>query len=240
MGAGYSRPRIQRVALTHLHFDHIAGLHDLLWAGWIQSWWDEPPPIVGPPGTREFIAGLMQAFSYDIKVRTMGERRREGLVPSVVEEMEEGWTVGNPNWRLSAFRVEHQPVDQAFGFRLDSDDGSIVISGDTRRSENLIRHSRGVDLLLHEVYWAEGMRKAISAATSCGHPGPAQHHRRVPHALGRGGRHCRPMRRAPLGPHSPAHPGWLAGGHSGGCRAAVQGTGDGRRGSPGVHRRQPT
>lgn len=168
MGAGYARPRIERIALTHLHFDHIAGLHDLLWAGGIQSWWEEPPPIVGPPGTREFIAGLMQAFSYDIKVRSIGERRREGLVPRVVEEMEEGWATDTPDWRLSAFRVEHKPVDQAFGFRLDANDGSIAISGDTRRSENLIRHARGADLLLHEVYWAEGMRKAIAAEA---HPG---------------------------------------------------------------------
>jgi ribonuclease Z len=166
--AGYARPKIQRIGLTHLHFDHIAGLHDLLWAGWIQGWWDVPPPIVGPAGTREFIAGLMQAFSYDIKVRTMGERRREDLIPADIDEMEDGWATESGDWRLSAFRVEHHPVDQAFGFRLDSNDGSMVISGDTHRSENLIRHSRGVHLLLHEVYWAEGMRRAIEGATSSG------------------------------------------------------------------------
>jgi ribonuclease Z len=165
MAAGYPRPNLACIALTHLHFDHIAGLHDVLWAGWIQSWWDTPPVIVGPPGTREFIDGLMRAFSYDIKVRTMGERRREGLVPQVVEEVEDGWMTENADWRLSAFRVEHDPVDQAFGVRLDTPDGSLVVSGDTKRSENLIRHAQGVDLLVHEAYARRGMEAQMAATT---------------------------------------------------------------------------
>jgi ribonuclease Z len=165
MAAGYTRPNLECIALTHLHFDHIAGLHDVLWAGWIQSWWDTPPVIVGPPGTRDFINGLMQAFSYDIKVRTLGERRREGLVPQVIEELDDGWATENTDWRLSAFRVEHDPVDQAFGVRLDTSDGSLVISGDTKRSENLIRHAQGVDLLVHEAYARRGMEAQMAGTT---------------------------------------------------------------------------
>jgi ribonuclease Z len=163
MAAGYGRPNLACIALTHLHFDHIAGLHDVLWAGWIQSWWETPPLIVGPPGTREFIDGLMQAFRYDIKVRTMGERRREGLVPQVIEEVEDGWRTEKTDWRLSAFRVEHDPVDQAFGVRLDTADGSLVVSGDTKRSENLIRHAQDVDLLVHEAYARRGMEAQMAA-----------------------------------------------------------------------------
>jgi ribonuclease Z len=55
---------------------------------------------------------------------------------------------------LKAFRVEHEPVDQAFGYRLDADSASVALSGDTRYSENLVRHARNVDLLIHEVYSA--------------------------------------------------------------------------------------
>jgi ribonuclease Z len=105
------------------------------------------------------IDGLMQTFSYDIKVRTMGERRREGLVPGLVQEVEENWQVETSRWRLVAFRVEHEPVDEAFGFRLDSPDGSIVVSGDTKRSENLVKHAQGSDVLVHEVY----SRRALDA-----------------------------------------------------------------------------
>ena len=65
---------------------------------------------------------------------------------------------------MSAFRVEHHPVDEAFGFRLDHGSSSIVISGDTKVSENLIAHSKDADLLVHEVYWSQGLRDAAAAA----------------------------------------------------------------------------
>ncbi len=58
-------------------------------------------------------------------------------------------------------------MDEAFGFRLDADAGSVVISGDTRPSENLVRHAKGADLLVHEVYWRRGalaLRETIADA----------------------------------------------------------------------------
>src|SRR3712207_3399110 len=63
--SGYQRPVLDRIAITHLHSDHITGIADLLWAGWIMRWWDTPPPIAGPPGTAAFITRLLQAFDYD-------------------------------------------------------------------------------------------------------------------------------------------------------------------------------
>src|SRR5918997_1544457 len=74
--AGYRRPAIRRIALTHLHSDHITGLLDLLWAAWIEGWWAEPPPLAGPPGTAHLVAGLVGAMAYDIRVREMGDRYR--------------------------------------------------------------------------------------------------------------------------------------------------------------------
>ncbi len=163
--AGYERPAITRIAITHLHSDHITGLLDLLWTGWIIRWWDEPPPIAGPPGTAGLVRGFMEALSYDIEVRMKGERlRREWLEPAV-EEIDDGWTTEGDGWRLTGFRVAHEPVDQAFGFRLDADRGSVVISGDTSPSENLIRHAHGADLLVHEVYWRRGAEALRAGVT---------------------------------------------------------------------------
>ncbi len=154
--SGQVRPPLRRIAITHLHSDHVTGLPDLLWAGWVMRWWDAPPPIAGPPGTAEMLEHLLAAFSYDIAVRSKGERlRREWLVPDVVE-IDEGWQHEGGGYRLSAFRVNHEPVDEAFGFRLDADGAAVVVSGDTRPSENLIRHAQGADLLVHEVYWGRG------------------------------------------------------------------------------------
>lgn len=164
-GPGSPEKPIRRIALTHLHSDHITGLPDLLWAGWIMRWWEEPPAVAGPPGTRTFVERLLQAFEYDVRVRQQGERlRREWLVPSI-EEIEEGWHEEGDGWRLTGFRVDHAPVDEAFGFRVDADAGSIVISGDTRPSDNLIRYAQGADLLVHEVYWRRGAERTLGAIT---------------------------------------------------------------------------
>jgi ribonuclease Z len=160
--AGYVAPPLKRIAFTHLHSDHITGLPDVLWAGWIRNWWNVPPVISGPPGTAQFVERLISAFEYDIKVRTGYERTVESLIPAV-EEVEEGWAVEGSDWRLKAFRVDHMPVDEAFGFRMDSSDGSVVISGDTCYSENLISHSQDADILVHEAYWARGMREALES-----------------------------------------------------------------------------
>src|SRR5687768_13887144 len=87
--AGYGRRPIKELLITHLHSDHITGVPDLLWAGWVGRWWDKPPAISGPPGTKEFIEYLLKAFSYDIAVRTRtpgGEGlEKEWLIPEVTE-----------------------------------------------------------------------------------------------------------------------------------------------------------
>lgn len=154
---------LRRIALTHLHTDHVTGLPDLLWSGWIFQWWEVPPVVVGPPGTADFLRDLVHAYRYDVRVRSRPGRGPEALVPRV-EEVEEGWQDAGAAWRLTAFRVEHPPVDQAFGFRLDGDNGSVVFSGDTRRSENLVRHAWGADLLVHEVFSRAGLEAQLGGA----------------------------------------------------------------------------
>ena len=165
---GTGGPILRRILFTHLHSDHSTGLADLLWAGWVQHSWDEPPIISGPPGTAHLVEKLIEAYQYDIGVRTFegGGLSRETLVPRV-EEIEEGWQAEGDGWQATAFRVEHEPVDQAFGFRIDDDAASVVVSGDTRSSENLIKHSQDADILVHEVFFAEGFRKrALEAPTA--------------------------------------------------------------------------
>ena len=130
------------------------------------SLWEKPPRLIGPPGTARFVERLMDAFSYDISVRVQTEgHRRESLVPEV-EEVEEGWYESSDGWRLSAFRVDHHPVDQAFGFRFEGDTGTLVISGDTCECENVVHYARGADVLVHEVYSRRGLAAQTDLAPS--------------------------------------------------------------------------
>jgi ribonuclease Z len=160
--AGYQALNVSAIAFTHLHSDHVTGIMDVLWAGWIMRRWHTAPKIYGPPGTKHFIDHLLEAMSYDVSIRVGPVLRPEGLRPEVIE-VEEGWSTAGSDWQLSAFRVEHLPVDQAFGYRIDQDATSIVISGDTKVSENLVKHAEGADILVHEVFREQGMQMATNA-----------------------------------------------------------------------------
>jgi ribonuclease Z len=151
------------IALTHLHSDHVTGILDVLWAGWIQRRWQKAPPVYGPPGTKHFIDHLLEAMAYDIRVRIGPVLTPDALTPEVVE-IEEGWRTENSDWQLSVFRVEHMPVDQAFGFRIDQDASSVVISGDTKASDNLSKHAAGASLLVHEIFLERGLQQMAESA----------------------------------------------------------------------------
>ncbi len=162
--AGLNVNAIGYVLLTHLHSDHVSGLVDLLWAGWVGRWWTVPPVLVGPKGTREFIDRLLYAFEEDIWLRTdEGALTKEGLFPRIVE-IEDGWTQCGDGWKVTGFRVDHFPVENAFGFRFESDGHIVVISGDTRMCENLATYSVEADILVCEVAWEEGMRNVIETS----------------------------------------------------------------------------
>jgi ribonuclease Z len=161
--AGYERLNLGAIAFTHLHSDHVTGILDVLWAGWIQRRWQTAPTIYGPPGTQHFVDHLIEAMTYDIKVRVGPVLREENLRPPVIE-VEEGWNTAGSDWQLSAFRVEHMPVDQAFGFRIDQDGASVVISGDTKASENLTKHAEGASILVHEIFLEQGLQDMAASA----------------------------------------------------------------------------
>ncbi len=160
--SGSNVKAISHILLTHLHSDHVSGLNDFLWAGWVGRWWAGTPPLlIGPPGTTEFMERLLHAFEEDILLRTEeGAVTKSDLMLKIVE-LEDGWSFSNGKWQMVAFAVDHKPVKHAFGFRFDLGDKAVVISGDTRMCDNLIKHAHNADLLVHEVAWEKGMRLSI-------------------------------------------------------------------------------
>jgi ribonuclease Z len=137
-----------RVLITHHHSDHTIDLAHLLISRWIAGQ-NAPFEVWGPAGTERQMDKLLDYLDWDIEVRRshMHERPR----PCVsVTEIDEGRVMEVAGVTVSAFLVEHDPVRPAFGFRFDGGGRSVVISGDTRPAENLMRWSRGVDVLIHE------------------------------------------------------------------------------------------
>jgi ribonuclease BN (tRNA processing enzyme) len=138
--------------ITHLHSDHTLGYADLILTSWIMRR-TTPFVVYGPPGLRRMTRLLLAAYSEDIHVRTYGlEREVAGGYRVNVHEIRRGVIYAREGVRVTAIPVSHGSWKEAYAFRIDTPDRSIVISGDTAPSEALVRASRGVDVLVHEVY----------------------------------------------------------------------------------------
>jgi ribonuclease Z len=142
---------IDAVFLTHLHSDHTVGLPDL-WLTAYARGRAEPIPLFGPEGTVAMARHLEAAYSADVGSRA-GAASAAGLD---AHDIGENVVYQTDELSVTAFVVDHGPMKPAYGFRIDYQGRrSVVLSGDTRYSENLIRNARGVQLLVHEVAAAD-------------------------------------------------------------------------------------
>ena len=146
---------VDHLFLTHLHSDHVVGIPDLWLTGWLTSPFGRRPGpfnVYGPAGTAAMMANLEEAFAWDVATRLEDQKLPEQGVAVAATEIAEGVVYDRDGVTVTAFEVDHGDLIQpAFGFRVDYDDRSVVISGDTRYSENLVRHAQGADLLIHSV-----------------------------------------------------------------------------------------
>jgi ribonuclease Z len=142
---------IQGVFFTHLHSDHVVGFPDLWLTGWLTGQRVGPLLVWGPKGTKKMTANLERAFEFDIKARISDNTGSSQGIVIKATDIKEGVIFESGGVKITAFEVDHGRLKPAFGYRIDYAGRSVVLSGDTRRSENLIRHSNGADLLIHEV-----------------------------------------------------------------------------------------
>jgi len=151
---------VQGVFFTHLNSDHVVGFPDLWLTGWLTPGRNEPLLVWGPRGTKKMMSYLEQAFEYDIRIRLYDDRAAPDGVVILAEDIGEGVVFDKGGVKVTAFEVDHAPITPAFGFRIDHAGRSVVLSGDTRVSENLIRYAKDADLLIHEVAAPETFRRA--------------------------------------------------------------------------------
>lgn len=152
---------VDKLFITHLHSDHTIGIPDLYLTGWLRGR-KQPLRVWGPPGTAKMMTELSDAFDYDIKSRL--DQNAGSQVQ--VTEINVGKVYDKDGVKITAFLVDHPPVEPSFGFKLEYKGRTVVLSGDTRYSEEVIKQAKGADLLVHEVAAASDKLMKTSAVVS--------------------------------------------------------------------------
>ena len=162
VSAGLSLPKLRHVFITHQHSDHNADYGNLLLLSWasglrtrVDTW--------GPPPLEKMTRLFFEMNAYDIDIR-IADEGRVPLVPLVHahEVSEPGAVMRDDNVRVTCTLVDHPPVKPALAYRFDTADRSIVISGDTHRSDNLVQLARGVDVLVHEALYLPAVDRLVA------------------------------------------------------------------------------
>ncbi len=142
-GQGRAPDEIDAVVISHLHGDHFAGIPFLLLEFTYQSRRQRPLEIIGPPGTEERVYTLYQTL--------YSERRGEAPpFPIRFTEVRDRSVIEVADARIESFHVPHQEAELSLGHRVVAGGTSLVYSGDTPWTDDLIRQSSGTDLFLCE------------------------------------------------------------------------------------------
>jgi ribonuclease Z len=168
--------------VTHLHSDHIVGVPDLWLTGWIMGR-KTPLRVWGPTGTQQMMTHLEEAYAFDIHVRRDVDEQlpAQGVVVEP-KDIDQGVVYDSGGVKITAFLVDHGLIKPALGYRIDYAGHSVVLSGDTRYSENLIKFAQGTDLLIHEVLAANTYRSLHTALTPRQMQRVMQHHTKTEEA----------------------------------------------------------
>jgi ribonuclease BN (tRNA processing enzyme) len=156
---GLEVKNLKTAFVTHLHSDHTLGYADLIFSPWTLER-QEPLEVFGPRGINAMTEHILRAYTQDIEIRTTG------LEPSTKtgykvnsHEIKPGLVYKDENVTVKAFPVRHGSWPEAFGYRFETPDRTIVISGDCTPSPSVIENCNGCDVLIHEVYSTAGFNK---------------------------------------------------------------------------------
>ncbi|MBC7893992.1 MAG: MBL fold metallo-hydrolase, partial [Cytophagaceae bacterium] len=159
--AGVPLPALRHIFITHQHSDHTADYGNLFWLAWtaglrtrVDTW--------GPPPLSRMTAQFLAMNHADIRTRIIDEQRIP-LQPLIhPHDITRGGVVLRENGvTVTAAVVHHPPVVPSFAYRFDTPDHSIVISGDTTRSDALIALAKGADVLVHEAMLPAGVERLV-------------------------------------------------------------------------------
>jgi ribonuclease BN (tRNA processing enzyme) len=150
--------------ITHLHSDHTLGYPDVILTTWVMGR-VKPLEVYGPHGLQAMTDNILAAWKEDIDVRTNGLEHEPANGYAVhVHEIVPGVVCDSGGVKITAIPVLHGSWKESYGYRIDTPDRSIVISGDTRPSAALRAAATGVDVLIHEVHPEGGGRAGAPAS----------------------------------------------------------------------------
>ena len=153
--AALAPKRLERVFITHLHSDHTVGLPDLMFTPWTLER-TVPLAVYGPRGIARMTEHLQAAYTEDVRNRIDGAEPANTTGWAVqAHEVDSGVVYRDSNVVVTAFAVPHGDWRYSLGYRFDGGGRSIVVSGDTRASDAVVRACSGCDVLVHEVFSAE-------------------------------------------------------------------------------------
>jgi ribonuclease Z len=158
--AGIMPQRISDVLFTHHHSDHNSGFFDVFISSWrthvisdrVFEGRSVPMNVYGPTTTQEIIGKMKASFDFDVNLRVNYNLSAEDAANIHYYESNEGVVYNKDGIKITAFEVDHRPVYPAIAYKIEYKGKAVVISGDTIPVENMIKHSKGVDLLVHESY----------------------------------------------------------------------------------------
>jgi ribonuclease BN (tRNA processing enzyme) len=162
VNAGMEAHDVRTILITHNHSDHMLELGPLIYSAWAGGL-REPIDVWGPPPLAAALPAFMEYMAFDIDTRIADEGRPDLRKFVRVHEFEaRGPVFEAPGLKVSAVRVRHPPITNAYAYRFDTPARSIVLSGDTTYSPELIAFAEGADVLVHEVMHLGGLERLLA------------------------------------------------------------------------------
>ncbi len=156
--------KLRVVFATHLHSDHTVGYPDLIFTPWTVGR-RVPLEVYGPRGIKAMTEHILEAYRVDIETRTNADGNQRGFPEGHkvnAHEITAGVVYKDSNVTVTAFPTKH--AMESYGYRFDTPDRSIVISGDTNPTQETIDACRGCDVLFmkrtRRPGWRPGRRRS--------------------------------------------------------------------------------
>ncbi|HEX6188247.1 MAG TPA: MBL fold metallo-hydrolase [Pyrinomonadaceae bacterium] len=162
INAGVALNRLRYVFITHHHSDHNLEYGPLLYNAWVTSQAIKIDTY-GPAGLRKLTSDFFAYQKFDIDTRIADEGLTDPRKLITAHEFtRSGAVMQNAEVKVTSLRVRHPPITEAYAYRFDTKDRSIVISGDTAYAPELADFAKGADVLMHEVMYLPAIDKLIS------------------------------------------------------------------------------